>query len=191
MATKISKIAGELADREAIRELLSRYCRGIDRMDEDEIRAVYWPDAKDEHGNFIARSVDEFLAATFPVIAEKMERTTHTVLNMLIEIDGDVAFAETYVRAFHRLWTDDGTTYDRMSSSRFLDRMARRDDEWRIEHRVVVRDWFREFPDSCLWEDGQMGRELGYGKDRPLDIGARKPEDFSYRVRERVLGHRS
>jgi len=33
--TSVAQIPGELADREAIRECLYRYCRGIDRRDAD------------------------------------------------------------------------------------------------------------------------------------------------------------
>ena len=179
---KISQLAPELADREAIRDCLFRYCRAIDRMDEELLLSVYWEDATDEHGGFIARSPQEVVENTFPFIRAKMERTIHSVHNVLIRIDGNTAYVETQIRAVHRIMHADGHFYDRMSWSRFLDRMRRRDDEWRIQHRVVVRDWFREFPDSCEWAEGAMGKELGFGKDRPLDIGQRMPEDYSYGV---------
>lgn len=39
-----------LFDREAIRECLYRYCRGIDRADEAALRSAYWEDATDCHG---------------------------------------------------------------------------------------------------------------------------------------------
>lgn len=182
MERKISKFVYELADREAIRDCLYRYCRAIDRMDADLLMSVYWEDATDEHGNFIAHSPQEVIATTFPIMQEKMERTTHTIQNMLITLDGDTAYIESYVQAIHRLWGNDGQPYDRMSCSRFIDRMERRNDEWRIRHRVVVRDWFREFPDSCEWIDGVMGKALGFGKDKPLDIGQRKPDDLSYSI---------
>ena len=61
-------------------------------------------------------------------------------------------------------------------------RMERRDGEWRILHRVVVRDWFREFGDSSEWDKGQLPQTLGYGKTEPLSLGLRKPEDVSYRL---------
>lgn len=182
MERKISQFALELADREAIRDCLYRYCRAIDRMDAELLMSVYWEDAKDEHGNFIAHSPQEVISETFPIIKKKMDRTTHSIQNILITIDGDIAYTESYVQAVHRLWDVQQTPYDRISCSRFVDRMERRNDEWRIKHRIVVRDWFREFPDSCEWADGVMGKDLGFGKDRPLDIGQRKPDDLSYLV---------
>ena len=41
-----------LIDREAIRDCLYLYCRGIDRLDEKALRAAYWPDATDSHGAY-------------------------------------------------------------------------------------------------------------------------------------------
>ena len=44
--------ADTLLDREAIREAMGRYCRGIDRLDVDLIRSAYHEDAFDDHGPF-------------------------------------------------------------------------------------------------------------------------------------------
>ena len=181
MVTKVTSIAAEMADREAIRQCLYRYCRGIDRMDADLILSAYWPDATDEHGNFAARTAQEFVDHAMPIL-QGMEQTSHFLGNILIEVDGNEAYVESYVQAFHRLRKPDGTRYENISSSRFLDRMERRDDEWRIKRRVVVRDWFREFPDSAEWDTGAMPQALRYGKDRPLELGLRKPHDPSYEI---------
>ena len=43
MTTPVSKIANELADREAIRECLYRYCRGVDRLDAKMVRSAIGP----------------------------------------------------------------------------------------------------------------------------------------------------
>jgi hypothetical protein len=63
MTTPTSRIALELADREAIRECLYRYCRGVDRLDADMIRSAYWPDCVDNHL--------EFTGASFPSAASR------------------------------------------------------------------------------------------------------------------------
>ena len=52
MTTSTRKIMEELADREAIRECLYRYSRGVDRLDADMLRSAYWPDAVDNHLSF-------------------------------------------------------------------------------------------------------------------------------------------
>src|SRR3546814_13116276 len=49
MRKSISEIRDELADREAIRDCIIRYARGIDRIDEEELDSVYWDNATDDH----------------------------------------------------------------------------------------------------------------------------------------------
>src|SRR5688572_6501673 len=153
MIKTVSAIAREWADREAIRDCLYRYCRGIDRLDVELMLSAYWPDATDEHGNFLANSAQEFVDHAVPIL-QSIDLTTHSLSNILIDVQGETAFVESYVQAFHRMRRPDGSRYDHISASRFIDRMERRNDEWRIKRRVVVRDWFREFPDSADWESG-------------------------------------
>ena len=42
----------ELSDREAIRNIIHRYCRAADRCDLEAFKACYWPDGHDDHGFF-------------------------------------------------------------------------------------------------------------------------------------------
>lgn len=39
-----------LLDQQAVYEVLVRYCRGVDRCDEELLRSVYHADAYDDHG---------------------------------------------------------------------------------------------------------------------------------------------
>ena len=73
-----------LADREAIRECLYRYCRGIDRLDEAALRSAYWPDATDRHGPYqgsAAGFIDWALAKL-----QGGGRLVHFLGNILIEL---------------------------------------------------------------------------------------------------------
>ena len=49
MSMTVSQFRDELADREAIRDCLYRYARGMDRCDEEMLRSAYWEDALDDH----------------------------------------------------------------------------------------------------------------------------------------------
>ena len=40
----------ELLDKQAIHEVMIRYCRGLDRMDAELVGSAYHPDAHDDHG---------------------------------------------------------------------------------------------------------------------------------------------
>ncbi|MEJ2408813.1 MAG: nuclear transport factor 2 family protein [Novosphingobium sp.] len=61
MTTKVTRIIEELTDREAIRECLYRYARGVDRLDADMVRSAYRPDCIDEHMGF-AGNTGAFIA---------------------------------------------------------------------------------------------------------------------------------
>jgi SnoaL-like domain len=181
MRVSVSEIRAECADREAIRHCLYRFCRGVDRVDETLIRGAFWPNATAEYGNFDATSADDFISKSLAVL-RTLEMASHDLGNILIDIRGDVACVESYVRAIQRIPKPTAGTYDYVSASRYLDQMERRHDEWRIKHRTIVRDWFREFPDSFHWEEGTFPKAAGYGKQRPLTVGQRKPDDVSYKL---------
>jgi ketosteroid isomerase-like protein len=169
---KVSEIQTQLADREAIRDCIYRYCRAIDRCDFELLASVYWPEATEDHQPFKG-SAKEFVDWAKEAL-RPMDQTQHLVANILISIDDDTAYVETYVRAHHRLPSPDGSRYDLVTSGRYLDVMKRRSDEWRILARTVVRDWFRQYPDSADWETGVFGI--------PFDPGKRTTEDPSYSV---------
>jgi hypothetical protein len=134
----------QLCDRQEIADVLLRYARGIDRFDLELVRSCYHPDAYDDHGD-VKGSVDVFLAgaATF---LPRFEATMHFLGNMLIELDGDVARAETYAIAYHRQLLGDGAGRDDVSGIRYVDRFERRDGAWKIAYRVVVTEWRRVDP---------------------------------------------
>lgn len=169
MTTPTSRILTELADREAIRECLYRYSRGVDRLDPDMLRSAYWPDAIDTHLDFRG-NVEEFIAWAFPIMAQ-MDQTMHLIGNVLMTIRGDSADVESYFYGYHRIAID-GTKKDVIGSGRYVDRFEKRDDEWRVAERLVVTDWFREYPDSADWSKGLLGQRL--------DLGGRCPDDPGY-----------
>jgi 3-phenylpropionate/cinnamic acid dioxygenase small subunit len=126
----------ELIDRQAIRDCMRRYCRGVDRRDDELIRSVYHPDAIDDHGAFLGDR-EAFIewghmrAATGPVA------TQHHITNHSCEIDGDTAHAETYY--IYNARNRDATVL--AAGGRYLDRLERRDGQWRIAHRYCVVEW--------------------------------------------------
>ena len=135
-----------LLDKQEITEVLARYCRAIDRLDEELLRSVYWPDGYDDHMSF-AGLVAEFIPEAIKSCASIFKSTVHSISNILIEVDGDVAHSETYFTSFNRLsQTRDGREYDRITCARYLDRFERRNGEWRIADRVMTRDWRRVDP---------------------------------------------
>ncbi len=134
-----------LLDEAEIRNVHLRYCRAVDRMDWDAVRACYHPDATDDHGGY-SGGIDGFIdwiAAGLPRFA----MTSHFTGNQLIEVTGDSAWAEHYAIATHRLpASDDAPAKDLIAMVRYIDRMERRDGRWRIATRVVISDGERVDP---------------------------------------------
>lgn len=132
-------------DQQQIRDVIYRYCRGIDRRDYDLVRACYHPDATDDHGDFRG-GVEDFIAYVQRGLP-RFERTMHFIGNLLVEPDGDRARVESYAVAYHRL-RESRTKPERdfVIGLRYVDDFTRRDRAWRIGARVCVFEWSRTDP---------------------------------------------
>ena len=130
-----------VVDREAIRDCLARYCRGIDRRNEDLLTGVYWPEATDDHIQYKG-SATGFIEWVLPRLAG-MEITQHFLGQSLISLHGDLATVETYFQAYHRI-LDGERPADLVFGGRYLDRFAKRQGEWKILERRVIADWFQK-----------------------------------------------
>jgi len=139
------EVLDELASRAEITEVVLRYCRGIDRCDEAMLRSCFHPDARHRHGGFEGASVD-FCTHALALVAQ-VEFTHHQLGPVSIELDGDVAFTETYFTALHRFGTvppPGGRPHeDRFSGGRYVDRFERRGGVWRIAERRGISEWMR------------------------------------------------
>ncbi len=133
-----------LVDKDAIRDVLFTYCRGIDRCDEALIRSVYHPGATDDHGTFTG-SAEDFVAWVIPLLRRDFASTMHTLGNILIALDGDSAHVESYLHAFHRVLRPAGAR-DLIFAGRYVDRFERRAGVWKIAARKVICDWTRYEP---------------------------------------------
>jgi hypothetical protein len=145
----------DLISRQQIADVIYQYARGIDRLDFDLVRSCYHADAYDDHGSFKG-SVEEFITAAQSFLP-KWTITQHFMGNMLIELEGDKARAETYAVAYHRREDAEGNGKDDVMGIRYVDRFERRLGEWKIAHRVVATDWRRIDPVSGMKGRGKVG----------------------------------
>src|SRR5215207_1086948 len=90
-------------DQQHIRDVIYRYCRGIDRCDYELVRSCYHPDAIDDHGDYVG-DIEGFLDHVRQGLP-RFERTMHFIGNVLVEVDarGQRARAESYIVAYHHL----------------------------------------------------------------------------------------
>lgn len=159
-----------LLDRIAIEDCLTRYCRAVDRCDPELLKTVYWPGAIDDH-IFWRGTAEEFVAFCMPILRSR-DQTMHSICNVLIRIEGSEARVECHFHAYERLRRKDGTSNDVTMFGRYLDRMEKRNGEWRIAERKVVLDWWRIWQDSCDWARGLFGVRFEVGKRGDADPSA-------------------
>src|SRR4051812_23819441 len=101
----------ELVDRACIRDVLERYCRGLDRCDADVLRSVYWPDSYDDHGIWEGPG-QELAGAIIPYFKDHYVASMHCLGQSHIRINGSRATAETYCTAMHRAESEAARTCD-------------------------------------------------------------------------------
>ncbi|HEY7775309.1 MAG TPA: nuclear transport factor 2 family protein [Kineobactrum sp.] len=175
-----------LLAKQAITEVIVRYARAIDRLDEPLLRSVFHPGSQHNHfyeglssdpslpstpeqpGDFVAFALG--LLATY-------SRTHHQLGNTLITLQGQGrATAETYFTAFHRMRaaTDPlagADAYDNemdfFVGGRYLDHFELREGEWKIVRRLGMTDWTRLEP----------AHSHGFGNIAADTIGKRAPDD--------------
>ena len=162
-----------LVDKSEIREVITRYCRAVDRCDAELLRSCYWPDGRDNHG-FFCGGVDAFIDYIMPVLTQALS-TTHAVSNVLLEVDGDRACGESYVHVTHRLARADGTLVDNKSNCRYVDLFERRNGEWRILFRSAVLDTMYDEPVTVLADMSAFA-----GNAAKVAMGRHGKEDPAY-----------
>ncbi|HEY6533878.1 MAG TPA: nuclear transport factor 2 family protein [Acidimicrobiales bacterium] len=126
----------EVVDREAIRALLNRYFRGIDRGDAEMIASCFHPDAVDESRPSGRAGLEEWREIV-ALNRDRVTATCHHLTTHNIEVDGDVAGSEAYCLGTHL--TADEPPRRMLTATRYLDRLQQRDGEWRIVHRKAVK----------------------------------------------------
>lgn len=132
------------ADKQAITEVLYRYARAVDRKDFDSVGTCYFDDAIDNHGGYIG-TVDG-LIEDMKIRHKTIDSSMHVISNILIDVNGDVAQAESYCLCYLRQERSGTNTAQTLATikCRYIDRFERRRGEWRIADRIVVFDESRE-----------------------------------------------
>ena len=127
----------QLSDREKIREAAMRYSYGVDRLDPDVMKSAYWPEATDDHGNFVGNAhefVDYCMEAHL-----RWKWTMHSIYNHQIKLDDDGIHARGEIYNISHLCRE-GTNIVDTWFGRYLDKYEKRGDDWKIIERVCVHN---------------------------------------------------
>jgi 3-phenylpropionate/cinnamic acid dioxygenase small subunit len=160
-----------LLDRVALRDLVMRYCRGVDRRDFALVRALYHDDAVDDHGAMFCGGPEAFVA-WLPEAMARWELTCHSISNSLFAVDGDRAEGEHHVTAYHR--THPPKRREFIVQGRYLDQYERRGGEWKFAHRSLVFDdgEIREVDEEAMT---RLGADTAHGAADMRDLSWRLP----------------
>lgn len=126
--------------KQEIRDVLSRYCRGLDRMDKEMAYSVWHEGATADYYGIYKGTGHGFIDWVWQAHAG-MQCHSHQITNVLIEVDGDTAVSEAYVTV--ALWTlpdDKGQQKEMIGRGRYLDRWSFKAGVWAIDHREHVLD---------------------------------------------------
>lgn len=168
----MDKALRELLDRQACEDLLLRYGRTLDWLDEAGQASCFWPDAEVDYGFFKGTGADWVI--TVMEVEKASVRRWHMTTGLMVRVDGDAAQSECYGIAAATAANDDGELIDTLFGGRYLDELEKRDGEWRISRRQYVADWVQQFPNGLDAAQGQFMLnvlqipESGHGLYRPL-----------------------
>ena len=163
-----------LLDRLAIQDVVNRYARGLDRHDDDVLRSAFHEDAVDNHGPWVGGR-EAFVAWANGPCHGHTNAHLHQITTHNCEIDGDVAHTESYCQWVHRLKDEESVW---VGGGRYVDRLEKRDDEWRIVVRRLVLDFFYETKGTVFGTPSQLEYVKGtwdrsdISYERPLQMPA-------------------
>jgi len=129
-----------LQDDRAVRDVVLRYARAVDRRDLDLVSACFEPGAAYE-GSLATGTVEDALRSLADAFV-RWDSTMHFVGNQLVELRGDRASCESYAIAFHRRMRADDAS-ELVVGIRYEDELARGPGGWRIARRCARALWTR------------------------------------------------
>lgn len=136
-----------LLDKQAIAEVIARYARTLDWLDDAGQASCYWPDAAIDYG-FFKGSAADFLPVVM-AIERRSTRRSHMLSGLIVKLtSATTASAECYGLFAGANEAADGTLAGRLIGGRYLDEFEKRDGEWRISSRLYLLDWTAPLADQ-------------------------------------------
>lgn len=136
----------ELLDRKACEDVLMRYGRTLDWLDEAGQESCFWPDADIDYGFFQGCGAD--WVPTVMAVEAGAPRRWHVSTGVMVQVSGDKAKSECYGLTVSSAENEQGELVDFMFGGRYLDELEQRDGQWRISRRRYIADWLHQFPNG-------------------------------------------
>lgn len=129
-----------MTDREAITDLIYRYCRAMDRIDHELGYSIWHEDGTADYGADVFQGTGRgFIDHVCQQHAQTLNHS-HQIGNIIIELAGDKAASESSVTA--NLRVQNGDRLMQISVwSRYIDTWSKRAGQWGIDHRLSIIDF--------------------------------------------------
>jgi 3-phenylpropionate/cinnamic acid dioxygenase small subunit len=148
--TDVDTAVRELIDRAAVTEVLYSYARLVDGRDFAAAAELFTDDCVAEYG-IRETEIMRSSAAVADWLASQLRdgsASSHHISNVQVSFpDADHAEATCYVYAWHRM---PGAAADPIVLARYVDRLERTPDGWRIAHRRLLGHGLIDFPDGII-----------------------------------------
>jgi len=134
----------QLVDRRQIEDVVARYARTLDWLDDGGQASCYWPDAEIDYGFFKGQAAD-FLPVVMQIERDS-DRRWHMLGGLIVRFHSTTrASSECYGIFAGASRQDDGTLAGNLYGGRYLDEWEKRGgdngEEWRISKRLYLVDW--------------------------------------------------
>jgi hypothetical protein len=146
MEEQLQKQLQELLDRKACEDVILRYGRTLDWLDNAGQQDCYWPDATIDYG-FFRGAAKEWVPVVMDIESASARRW-HVSTGVMVQVNGDNAKSECYGLSLGAVENDQGELVDTLFGGRYLDALEKREGEWRISQRTYIADWSNSFTDG-------------------------------------------
>ena len=135
----------ELLAKQAITEALYKYCRAMDRMDNELGKSVFHADATADYGGMYQGTGHGFIEFVYGSHAGMLLHQ-HQLGNILIAVEGDRAASESYVTVSFRRNDETDAVVGMRSCGRYIDRWEKRGGRWAISDRLYLHLFDETYP---------------------------------------------
>jgi len=140
-----------LLAKDAITDVLARYSRTLDWLDDAGQATCYWPEAPIDYGFFKGTAAD-FVPVVMAVERQSARRWHFLNPPAIRLVDETNAEVETYGIAAGIRHTDADGYQGALYGGRYLDAFEKRGAEWRISRRNYILDWSHPLPDQPVFD---------------------------------------
>ncbi|MDB5971409.1 MAG: hypothetical protein JWQ90_3859 [Hydrocarboniphaga sp.] len=170
---ELAAMVRTLADRQALKDLIYRYCRAMDRCDAELGYSLWHDDSRADYGSLFRGSGRDFIDFALRLHRETFITHSHQITNIGMTLDGDRAVSESYVTTALR-YRNGEQLVQTTGRGRYLDRWSRRSGRWALDERRYVHDL-----DDTRGIDAWMAEGEGRRDVSDASYDYLLPKDFS------------